>query len=302
MKRLRDMPADTPLLQRAQEAISSVDPVDVSAARRAQIRAQIERAARGRPSRWRVSGLVAAAVLVVGGASALAAVRFFVHAGDESAPPPPRVGQQNPTARRPALEPLPPTEPSAEPSSKSSSTPSSGPPEPQTTAAVAEILEDGAKRAKPGLQEHPEANRRSSPAVHVSRPHHGGGRKRVRASETWDREAESDSVVTQAPRPSVSEVPGPAPTTSEDPHAVLVYRAMRALRREGDPERAARLLERYRSRGTGGPLAQEALALHIEAAVALRDPRARVLAGEYLRRFPEGRYAPAAKRARRGTP
>ncbi len=79
--------------------------------------------------------------------------------------------------------------------------------------------------------------------------------------------------------------------------AALVHAAVKALRRDGDPEQAAGLLERYAERDPNGPLAEEALALRIEAAVARRDPRARALAQDYLGRYPAGRYRDAAKRA-----
>ncbi len=90
----------------------------------------------------------------------------------------------------------------------------------------------------------------------------------------------------------------PAPDASaRSADAALVHAAVKALRRDGDPEQAARLLERYAERDPNGPLAEEALALRIEAAVARHDPRARALAQDYLGRYPTGRYREAAKRA-----
>src|SRR5664280_777220 len=79
---------------------------------------------------------------------------------------------------------------------------------------------------------------------------------------------------------------------------VLVFDAMRALRREGHPERAASLLAQYLRRYPEGSLAEEALALSIEAATVLGDPRARGLADQYLARYPAGRFRSAAERAR----
>ncbi len=79
---------------------------------------------------------------------------------------------------------------------------------------------------------------------------------------------------------------------------VLVFDAMRALRREGHPERAAKLLDEYLRRCPEGSLSEEALALSIEAATALSDPKARNLADRYLARYPDGRFRPAAERAR----
>jgi outer membrane protein assembly factor BamD (BamD/ComL family) len=77
-----------------------------------------------------------------------------------------------------------------------------------------------------------------------------------------------------------------------------VFDAMRALRREGQPERAARLLDDYLRRYPKGSLSEEALALAIEAKSALGDPRARVFAERYLSNYPDGRFRSAALRAR----
>ncbi len=64
-----------------------------------------------------------------------------------------------------------------------------------------------------------------------------------------------------------------APTRTTQPsEKVLVFDAMRALRREGHPERAAKLLDEYLRRYPEGSLAEEALALSIETSTALGDP------------------------------
>lgn len=78
----------------------------------------------------------------------------------------------------------------------------------------------------------------------------------------------------------------------------LVFDSMRALRRDGQPDRAARLLDEYLRRYPGGALAEEALALSIEAAVMLGDPRAKALANSYIARYPDGRFRRVAERAR----
>ncbi len=101
-----------------------------------------------------------------------------------------------------------------------------------------------------------------------------------------------------APARGVAGARAPAPEASaHSADAALVHAAVKALRRDGDPEQAARLLERYAARDPDGPLAEEALALRIEAAVARHEPRARALAQEYLGRYPAGRYRAAAQRA-----
>jgi outer membrane protein assembly factor BamD (BamD/ComL family) len=77
-----------------------------------------------------------------------------------------------------------------------------------------------------------------------------------------------------------------------------VFGAMQALRREGRPERAAKLLDDYRRRYPNGALAEEALALSVEAAIQRGDPRAKSLADSYLARYPSGQFRKAAERAR----
>lgn len=90
------------------------------------------------------------------------------------------------------------------------------------------------------------------------------------------------------------------PPPSDPPGAALVLAALRALRRDHDPERARVLLEDYLGAypEVGGALAEEARALAIEAALALRAPDASSLAEDYLRRYPSGRYRAQALRAR----
>lgn len=95
-----------------------------------------------------------------------------------------------------------------------------------------------------------------------------------------------------APRP---EVPAAAP---DNPEAALVLAAVKALRRDKDPERAGVLLDDYLRLYPRGALAEEALALAIEAAAARGDERAVELANEYLSRFPGGRFREVARRAR----
>ena len=73
-----------------------------------------------------------------------------------------------------------------------------------------------------------------------------------------------------------------------------MHEAARALRGQGDAERALRILEA--SREVSGPLAEEALALRIEAAAARGDARAASLARAYLARYPAGRYRELAQR------
>ncbi len=87
-----------------------------------------------------------------------------------------------------------------------------------------------------------------------------------------------------------------ARTPSEDER--LVFDAMRALRQEGQADRAARSLDEYLRRHPQGELAEEALALSIEAALVRGDPRAKDMANRYLAMYPKGRFRQVAERAR----
>ena len=70
----------------------------------------------------------------------------------------------------------------------------------------------------------------------------------------------------------------------------LVLEAMRALRLQHNPVRARALLSRYLDRHPNGALAEEALALSIEAAVAHQDADAAALAARYVRQYPRGPF------------
>jgi hypothetical protein len=80
----------------------------------------------------------------------------------------------------------------------------------------------------------------------------------------------------------------------EDAGPVLA--AVRALRRDHDPVRARALLDAYMSAHPSGGLAEEALAISIEAAAANHDADANVLASRYLRLYPTGPFHAIAQR------
>lgn len=117
----------------------------------------------------------------------------------------------------------------------------------------------------------------------------------------------------EEPRRMVTRKAGPAGTANEpaegmtdaiaplDPGSALVHEAVKALRRDRDPARAAHLLAEHRARTPSGPLAEEVLALQIEAALAMQDARALGFAREYLARHPNGRYLHVARQALAGT-
>jgi hypothetical protein len=103
------------------------------------------------------------------------------------------------------------------------------------------------------------------------------------------------SVVTSAvPRRAV-----PAVSALPVSDVARVHEAAKALRHDADPERALRLLERPGASITG-PLAEEALALRIEASGVHRDGRQAKLAAAYLAQYPNGRYKELATKALAG--
>ena len=74
-----------------------------------------------------------------------------------------------------------------------------------------------------------------------------------------------------------------------------MHAAVRALRVDGRTSRARALLSEYLSRFPHGALAEDAVALQIEAAVAGRDSiDARRWATRYVEEFPSGRFRAVA--------
>ena len=69
-----------------------------------------------------------------------------------------------------------------------------------------------------------------------------------------------------------------------------VAAALRALRQNRDPSRARALLNGYLLAHPAGVLAEEALAISIEAALAAHDSDAPTLAARYLRLYPRGYF------------
>jgi hypothetical protein len=83
--------------------------------------------------------------------------------------------------------------------------------------------------------------------------------------------------------------------STEDPSAVAD--ALRALRNDHDPANASRLLAEYLQAYPHGALAEEALALSIEAAAGRNSPDAAAFAEAYLRQHPAGRFVRVAREA-----
>jgi hypothetical protein len=98
--------------------------------------------------------------------------------------------------------------------------------------------------------------------------------------------------------PRAAAAPSPrrrsAPTVSDEDTA-SVMEAMRALRLENNPVRARGLLAHYLDRHPNGTLADEALAMTIQAAVAHHEADAPVLAARYLKLHPQGPFRALAQ-------
>jgi hypothetical protein len=123
----------------------------------------------------------------------------------------------------------------------------------------------------------------------VAPPSHVQRRKQVVAAERVADSVERRPIETSPPPTS-----RPAPLL--DPQeSVLVHAAVRALRVDGRTSRARALLSEYLSRFPHGALAEDAVALQIEAAVAERDSiAARRWATRYVNDFPSGRFRAVA--------
>ena len=102
-------------------------------------------------------------------------------------------------------------------------------------------------------------------------------------------------VATTVTRPKLTRV-----AASEDPSRVVD--AIQALRNDHDPVRAGRLLAEYLTRYPHGALAEEAVALSIEAAAARHSPSAATFAQRYLRQYPSGRFRRTAEQALEQSP
>jgi hypothetical protein len=269
MKRLRDSEPKSPLIEQAHAMIDAVPPLPESRERMLRVRRELDRPRGLLAGVRRAPALAFAALVALFGASAFAAVRYIA-ARPERAP----AGQAQAGsaafkrahggAKHGAQAPAP----------QPTSVPVAPSPRP-ATAAPAEALpiEPAAASAHGG------AGSSARSAAHVAAPR---VEPRARAGEP-DRAHAADGEHAR-------------PTSDSE----LVHSAVKALRRDGDPALAARLLDENRKRYPDGPLAEEALSLQIEAALALHDPRARAFAREYVARYPSGRYLSIAQRALEG--
>ena len=177
----------------------------------------------------------------------------------------------------------------------------SGPP-PELPSSPPPELPSSERAHGPELQPPAAHDRRAAPEVQV-RPERATAPARAPASGEQDvarSAAPPDPIARDTASPEIA----PEVARSELPHAepaeaARVLRAFQLLRRDHDPRGALRELDGYRARFPDGDLAEESLALSIEARVELGDGAARSLAEQYLRRFPRGRFRALAEQAER---
>ena len=153
--------------------------------------------------------------------------------------------------------------------------------------------------------------RPADPIALAARPRHVHPKPVVPAAveETADQLLDEPEVTSPSPsRPTPRTLRRPAHVasrahaarSSEDPSRV--FDAIQALRTDRDPARAGRLLAEYLARYPHGALAEEAVALSIEAAAARHSASAATFAERYLREYPHGRFRHTAEQALEHTP
>jgi hypothetical protein len=134
------------------------------------------------------------------------------------------------------------------------------------------------------------------------------------APATAERPAPMPSLVSQpalAPSPPLEVASGASsgaaharrPSRLDSPEeSELLLDAMRALRVERNPGRARAVLLAYLAHHPKGALAEEALVMLVEAAVANGDSDASALAARYFALYPKGGFTEQVRRALAGPP
>jgi len=274
MKRLRDVEPGSPLQQQVRSLLDAAEPLPESRERMLRVRRALD-APRASGVR-RLPALAMALLVALFGASAFAAVRIFE------------------AIERPAVE------SAAVPGAASVGVRRGKRAGAIEAAAPAEAAVPAAQAVAPAAAVHADASTQvAMPAEQPGTPNASEARARTGTPARRHRAPRlaHDAPARAEPKRLAQAQPDPQPQALPATDSELVHRAVKALRRDGDPALAARLLEQHRARSPRGPLAEEALSLQIEAALALRAPRARVLAREYLSRYPRGRYVAVAQRA-----
>jgi hypothetical protein len=328
MKRLRELPANTPLIAQVQRLLNAAPSALDSPVHMQRVRRAIERApARGSSGLLRAPAFAVAGVLLLFGASAFAAVRVWVEhraaaTTDDSGPLAAALPRASDTANSAPLV-VPQLAAADEPTDVA-----------RVAHAVPKVAADQSVRSRvqparvqkrkrvrrhSAIRARSSAARVAAKAAVADRPLQlaqaedatplsaaapaatvaAASEPRVHdANDVNDERDERDDEETAAsPEPARFSRAEKRSSDSE-----LVVRAVQTLRRDHDPELASRLLEKYRTRNPAGVLAEEVLSLQVEAAVAGGDARARSFAREYLARYPDGRYRARASRALAGAP
>ena len=148
-----------------------------------------------------------------------------------------------------------------------------------------------------------------APPTPVAAPRH-----RTRASVAKASRSNATTAAKDATPAPIAETAAPTPpppdatkaakaarrdTSEED--AALALAALTALRRDHDPVRARAMVDAYLRAQPDGAMAEEALAIAIEAAAAHHDADAKTLAARYLSLYPSGTFRALARKTLRAT-
>jgi hypothetical protein len=270
MKRLLEEDAQSPLLRDAQRLLETVEPLADDDPRMQRVRRALDRpGSRRGGALGRIPALALSGLVVLFGASAFAAVRYIAA---RSAAVEQRAAVEQTAARQRKAHAR------AQPAAVVGSADGVRPAVAAPAATAGTLQHPGEATAVPADRAVLESTR----APRITRSRAPRAHKQSAAVQAREAQASED-----------------APGAASSSDSTLVHRAVQALRRDGDPALAARLLAESRKHNSSGPLAEEALSLQIEAASALGNGKARSFAREYLARYPDGRYASIARDALR---
>jgi hypothetical protein len=312
MMRLRELEATSPLLDKAKALVSSVDAVPESPERLVRLRRELDRPRARFTFARRLPAFSAAGVLLLFGASAFAALRLFGPVGSQSASRsntvPPKAAEVVRHRAAPSDDPAPSPQLVEAPSKPD---PAPAPLPHGAAKATRSYARHGHKLSTNPRARHAAQHARRAPSLTppIAAPRQAALEPEQSALSPLAQAVaqptepsseasqvapavERQAVVVDEPQTASAAQPTPAARDSE-----LVHRALKALRHDHDPALAASLLEQQRARYGNGPLAEEALALQIEASALLKQDRSRELARDYLARYPNGRYRSIVQRA-----
>ena len=142
---------------------------------------------------------------------------------------------------------------------------------------------------------------RTSTGAQTERREHSGGLRAgaMRSGAIRAGEPRAASATPATTRPPATSPPAEPESPDE---SQLLLNAMRALRIDQDAARARTLLVAYLARHPNGELAEEALVMLVEAAVAHGDRDAARLADRYSALYPNGQFAAQVRRTVDGRP